>query len=147
MNSYLNFYLVPKKREGQTEEPEPLHVSSYNKASEIYHRIVTTLDPVWVGNGDEPVYTELKAFDAHNLVNEAKDDLQKGKKRLNDYVEAHRSLAHLTPEQLDSYVNEHITMSGFIKELEEEILILGHIADVISDLEYSDFEKVLINID
>lgn len=147
MSSYLNFYLVPKKKEGQKSNPKPLRVASFSRGSELYYRCSQTLNPAWAGNGDEPLYSEFTASDANNLANDAKDDLQKARKRLEDASNAYKSLTMLTSEQIDSYVQEYTSMSDYIKELEKEVAILEHIAGIVEDLEYSDFEKILINID
>lgn len=144
MSSYLNFYLVPKKREGVSEEPKPLLFNSYSRASDVYTAFYENLRPAYIGSGDTTNYTELTAKDVRRVIDEVRKDLNNAETNLKNRMEAYKALSD---KPTDEAVYDYTSTKEYIEELKENIYDLEGIHTWIEDLEYSDFEKVLINID
>lgn len=148
MSSYLNFYFLPKRKEGDSLEPKPLKLASYCRSSEVYQYFYEEINPAYIGNGDEPEYTEISREDVHRVVKRAKADLNRTKESLETKMDAYKKISSsLSKEATEEAVLEYTTITEFIKELEKTLQYLLCIEDWIADLKYSDFEKVLINID
>ena len=138
MSSYLTFYLVPKG-----EDKKPLTFISYSRSNDVYQSYYEELNPAYIGNGDEPNYTELTPEKALQVVNAAKDDLKKAEKALNNRISAYKELNDTSEEAIQDIASTR----EYIEELKEGLAELQCIYNWVSDIEYSDFEKVLINID
>ncbi len=148
MSSYLNFYLVPKKKEGQSEESEPIHLMSYSRNSDVYQNYYDYLNPAYYSGADDKVnYTELTPHDAQYVVDKAREDLLKSEKSFDDMVTAYKSLDNLPKDTLEDYILDYTSRKQYIDELKDGIRELEFIAGLVKDLEFSGFEKVLINID
>lgn len=145
MSSYLNFYLVPKKREGAKEDPKPLNFISYSRSTDIYRSYYEVLNPVFIGTEEEYEYTELTPLDAKRVIDDAKKDLQDTINRFESKKRAYKELSNTPiPEEA---IAEFMDTEEYIRELKENVQSLESIYEWVSDIEYSDFEKVLINID
>ena len=138
MSSYLTFYLVPKG-----EDKKPLTFISYSRNNDVYQSYYEELNPAYIGNGDEPNYTELTPEKALQVVNTAKDDLKKAEKALNNRILAYKELNDTSEEAIQDIASTR----EYIEELKEGLAELQCIYNWVSDIGYSDFEKVLINID
>ena len=138
MSSYLTFYLVPKG-----EDKKPLTFISYSRNNDVYQSYYEELNPAYIGNGDEPNYTELTPEKALQVVNAAKDNLKKAEKALNNRISAYKELNDTSEEAIQDIASTR----EYIEELKEGLAELQCIYNWVSDIEYSDFEKVLINID
>lgn len=147
MSSYLNFYLVPKKK-GDVE-PEPLLLMSYNRSSNIYSAYYENLNPAFIGTGDKTNYSELTKEGAHFVVEDIKNDLEKAKSGLKNRVEAYKTICLNSEDTIRDYIEDFTSTKEYIKELEDSVLELQFIANLVNDidLKYTDFEKVLINVD
>ena len=155
MSSYLTFYLVPKKKktkyvkedddwkEVEVELPqEPLTLFYYTRSSDVYQEYYETLHPAYCGS--EEKYTELTYNDSQLVVTEFKEDLDKAKKRLEiDYKMLKES--GYSSELWD----EIHSFEEYVEEKNITLQKLEHISDIVYDIceGYTDFEKVLINID
>lgn len=144
MSSYLNFYLIPKSKEAQGTKP--LCISSYSR-NDIYQAFYENVNPAFIGNGDESNYTELTEEQINYVVSSLKEDLEKYKKYSEAKIKALKELPKLEGEALEEYLQETTSSAEYIHELENTLKEVEFIAHIISELEYSDFEKVLINID
>jgi len=145
MSSYLNFYLVPKKKDWMSEEPKPLLFNSYSRGTEVYQSIYEELNPVWYGNGDTPAYTEITAGDIKKVVNATKEYLERIETKLEHKMECYKKLS---VEDIEDAVSDYTSSKEYIEEVKENIADLEGIYNWMLDLEYSDFEKkVLINYD
>jgi len=142
MSSYLTFYLVPKG-----EDKKPLALISYSRSSEIYQAYYENAHTAFYGNGDEPNYTELTKDLSHHVVSELKEDLDKYEKAHEAKIKALQALPKLEGEALEEYLQETSSGVEYINDLKDTLKFAGFIDDIVSDLEYSDFDKVLINID
>ena len=146
MSSYLNFYIVPRKREGAEEEPKPLCLMSYSRNSPVYQHYSEIINPVFIGNDDEYKYTELTLNDVDRVVNSVKEDLENVKKRFDLRVSAYKELG----KDVDNdAIDDFTSTKEYIQELEDEIKELQFIANIIHDIfsNYTDFEKVYVNVD
>ena len=145
MSSYMNFYLVPKKKDWMTEEPKPLLFNSYSRGNEVYQSIYEELNPVWYGNGDTPAYTEITADDIQKVIKATKEHLKKVETRLKNGMEGYKKLSG---QGIVEAVNDYVASKEYIEEIKQNIADLKGIYNWMFDLEYSDFEKkVLINYD
>lgn len=143
MSSYLTFYLLPKKRKDQKEDPKPMTFISYSRSSDIYQAFYEELNPVYVGIGDTPNYSDLTPEDVRRVIDSLESDLKKAETNLNLRVEAYKKMTSTPP---DEAIQDYVDTESYIAELRETINTLEDIHFWVSDLEYSDFEKVLINI-
>ena len=142
MSSYLTFYLVPKDK-----DKKPLALISYSRNSDVYQAYYENANPAFYGNGDEPNYTELTKDLSHYVVDELRKDLNNYEKSHEAKVKALQALPKLEGEALEEYLQETTSTLDYINDLKDTLKFAGFIDDIVSDLEYSDFEKVLINID
>ena len=142
MSSYLTFYLVPKG-----ENQKPLAFISYSRNSDIYQAYYEHANPAFYGNGEEPNYTELTEELSHHVVDELRESLDKYEKNHEAKIKALQALPKLEGEALEEYLQETSSGVEYINDLKDTLKFVGFIDDIISDLEYSDFEKILINID
>lgn len=138
MSSYLTFYLVPKG-----EDKKPLTFISYSRNNDVYQSYNKELSPAYIGNGDNPNYTELTPEKALQVVNAAKEDLKKAERALNSRISAYKELNNASEEAIQDITDTR----EYIEELKEGLDELQCIYNWVSDIKYSDFEKVLINID
>ena len=144
MSSYLTFYLVPKKDKGEAKEP--LALMSYSRNSDIYQAFYENINVAYIGNDDKSNYTELTKEMVDDIVYAVKKDYDEAQKSFNARMDAYRSVK-LEGEAFDEYVEDFQSTTVYLKELEETIIRIELIASIVNDLEYSDFEKILINID
>ena len=144
MSSYLTFYLIPKKDKGEAKEP--LALMSYSRNSDIYQAFHENINVAYIGNGDKPNYTELTKEMIDDIVNATKKDYDEAQKSFNARMDAYRSVK-LEGEAFNEYVEDFQSTTVYLKELEETIIRIELIASMVEDLEYSDFEKILINVD
>ena len=142
MSSYLTFYLVPKG-----ENQKPLAFISYSRSNEIYQAYYENAHPAYYGNGEEPNYTELTKDLSHYVVSELKEDLDKCEKNHEAKIKALQALPKLEGEALEEYLQETSSGVEYINDLKDTLRFAGFIDDIVNDLEFSDFEKVLINTD
>lgn len=142
MSSYLTFYLVPKG-----EDKKPLVLMAYSRNNDIYQAYYKNANPAYYGNGDEPNYTELTKDLSHHVVNELREELNQYEKSHETKIKALQALPKLEGEALEEYLQEAASGIDYINDLKDTLKFVEFIDDIVSDLEYSDFEKVLINID
>ena len=138
MSSYLIFYLVPKG-----EDKKPLTFISYSRNNDVYQSYNEELSPAYIGNGDKSNYTELTPEKALQVVNAAKEDLKKAENALNNRIAAYKELGNISDEAIQDIADTR----EYIEELKEGLAKLQCIYNWVLNIEYSDFEKVLINID
>lgn len=157
MSSYLTFYLVPKKTkkkydfdkdDGSTEKEielskgEPLVLTSYSRSSDVYQAYNDTLHPAYCGMEDK--YTELSYEDSQMVVREFEKELIKSKERLDiDYK-------MLKEGGYNSELWEEIhSWEEYVKEQTSTLEVLKFISSLVYEVyeEWTDFEKVLINVD
>ena len=141
MSCYLNIFLVPKTKEGQTEEPKPLCLMSYCGCSPVYQAFKDAIYPA-----KAPDYTELTSEKMADVLRDARKVVESSKKYFEDYVAAIKELPHLSDEQVAEFSSEYVSRKDFLKENTDTLCELEVLNFIFSDLKYSDFDKVLINI-
>lgn len=147
MSSYLNFYLVPRKKKGQRKKQKPLLFHSINRANPIYGKFYETLNPTFIGNDEEYHYSELSYDDVKNVISSLKEDISETEKRFKRRIEAIKELKNIKDNELDDYVTDYLDTKDYLDELNEALTEIEYIGIWVDDIEYSDFEKVLINVD
>ena len=144
MSSYLTFYLVPKKDKEETKEP--LVLMSYSRSSDIYQAFYKNVDIAYIGDDDKPNYTELTKDLVNKVVNTVKTDYDDTQKNFAARMDAYKSIK-LEGKAFEDYVEDFQSTTLYLEELKESVIQIEFINSIIEDLDYSDFEKVLINID
>lgn len=142
MSSYLNFYLVPKKN-----KEEKYHFLSYSRNNNIYRFFQEVLHPVFIGMEEPLQYQDLTVNDVKKVIEEVEKTIEEQESAQNALCEAFNTIENPGIEYQREYTNEYISNYEYISELEELVSELKGILSWMQDLEYSDFEKVLINID
>ena len=142
MSSYLHIYLVPKTEDAEVEA-KPLYLTSFCRGTDIYERVYEELHPVY-GGDEQPKYTELTADSALRLLRSAQDFLAITESHFQSRVRAYKAVAgDKIPEDV---IEDFVSTEEQIKDLKDEISVYQFIHDIVSDLHYSDFDKVLMNI-
>ena len=157
MSSYLTFYLVPKKTkkkydfnkdDGSTEievelsKGEPLCLMSYSRSSDIYQAYNEELNPAYCGM--EEKYTELTYEDTTRVCDAFEKEMNETKQRLDiDYK-------MLKEGGYNSDLWEEIqSFEKYLAEQKASLEELKFISSLVYEVTegYTDFEKVLINVD
>lgn len=145
MSSYLNIYLVPRKE--HMPEQKPLLLMQWSRSSGVYQAVNESIHPLFIGNGDTPNYTDLTKEDMDYVIHKVEEDIQEWKKRMVSRVDALNKLTRISQETIDSYIQDTMDDNEYISELQDTLNELIALRSIISDLKYSDFEKVVCNID
>lgn len=156
MSSYLTFYLVPKKTrkqydfdkdDGHTEKEIelskglPLALMSYSRGDEVYQAYSETLNPAYCGMEDK--YTELTVEGAQSVIDDYCKEIEDSEERLRVNYKM------LKEGGYSSELWEEIhSAEKYLKEQKETLEELINIKNLVYEAtNYSDFEKVLINVD
>lgn len=145
MSSYLNIYLVPRKE--HMPEQKPLFLMQWSRSSEVYQAIRDAANPMFIGTGDKTNYSDLTKDDLDEAIESIQHNISSCKKRIQARVEALNKINNPPKETLDEFIQENIDTSDYITELEETRSDLYALRNIIADIQYSDFEKVVCNID
>ena len=143
MSSYLNIYLVPKKKNDE-DIPEPLLFMSYSRNSGVYQACWENI--TYIGNGDEYQYTELTSKLMSSIIEGEKKDLDIANRRYTDRVAIAKEVSP-TKEFLEELMEDSLATKEYIEELRDTIKELESIASWVNNIKYSEFEKVLANVD
>ena len=145
MSSYLNIYLVPRKE--HMPEQKPLFLMQWSRSSEIYQAIRDAANPTFISTGDKTNYSDLTKDDLDEAIENIQHSIKGCRKRIQARVEALNKINNPPKETLDEFIQENIDTSDYITELEETKSDLYALRNIIADIQYSDFEKVVCNID
>lgn len=143
MSSYLNIYLVPKKKNDE-DIPEPLLFMSYSRNSGVYQACWESI--AYIGNGDSYQYTELTSELISSILEKEKENLDKFNRRYTDKITIAKEVSP-TKEFLEDLIEDSLATKEYIEELENTIKELENIASWVNNIQYSEFEKVLANVD
>lgn len=159
MSSYLNFYLVPKQtikkyvfnnetatseeQEVKLSEGKPILLMSYSRSTNIYEAFDEALNPVFDG-GEEDQYTELDNDKMQEVINEWKSDIAKTEQRLATSYKMLKEGGYSSELWEDIHSGE-----SYLNEQKETLNILIVFREMFYETfeGYTEFEKVLINID
>lgn len=136
MSSYLTFYIVPKE-----EGSKPISLLSYTRSSDVYQYYKDNAHPVFIGNDDEPQYSEVTLEKMDWVLDDLKRDIDKASTRMSEY-EKHAA-------GNTDIIEEIISQKEYISDLQYALTKLEFIKDIVQEATYSwtDFNKVLCNID
>ena len=143
MSSYLNVYLVPKKE--KSEKQEPLLFASYSRNTDVYQYFNDAISPVYIGT-DDVHYTELTNNKLQAVKEEIKSDIEEYERRYNHKLEV---IKYAIKAPSEDYIQELTEEKEYIHELKTTYNTIDTLVDLLTDINegYTDFEKVLINID
>lgn len=145
MSSYLNIYLLPREKEVQN--PKPLFLMQWSRSSGVYQAIKESINPSFIGSGETTNYSDLTKEGLDTAISSVEEDIKDWKKRIQSRVDALNKLDKVPQETIDQYIQDTMDDNEYILELQDTLSELYALRNIVVDIEYSDFEKVLCNID
>lgn len=140
MSSYLNIYLVPKRKDRDKEEKQHLLFASYSRSTDIYEVFNEYVNPIFIGNA-EGNYTSLIKDDVDLMIDGILTDIRNSQERL-DVYEQYAS-------KNEEYIQEILDLREIIRDYKSThdflLFLKGLVEDTIDG--YNDFEEVCCNID
>ena len=136
MSSYLTFYIVPKE-----EGSQPIPLISYTRSSDVYQYYKDNAYPAFIGNGDEPEYSEVTLEKMDWVLEDLRRDINKATSRMSEY-EKHAA------GNMD-IIEEIISQKEYVSDLQYALNKLEFIRDIVEESTHSwtEFDKVLCNVD
>lgn len=133
MSSYLNIYLVPKRKE-EKEEKKYLLLMSYSRNSDIYQFFQENINPRYTG------YTSLSPDNMQLIIDDLENEIESSKERL----ELYDKYARDNPD----YIQEILSTREILNDYRSTLDTVNAIKDIVENIEdgYSDFEEVCCNI-
>lgn len=157
MSSYLNIYLAPKKtkieyegsnkKEVKISEGIPLRLQSWSRSTDVYQYFYELLSPAFIGTEGEPKYSKVSKDDLMYITDSIEKEIENTKNLLEKKKEAFKQMLHPTLEIYEGFEDFYIETNKHIEELQETLSFFDWLHSIAVDLEYSDFEEILINID
>lgn len=144
MSSYINFYLIPKKDKINNIEIKPLRLMSYSRGSDVYCSFKDNLTIPYAGNEDK--YTDLTEEMVSDACSYLLDDIKKAENRYNNVCKATGELTNLNREVYNSFIEDATDTLDYIKDLKIALNEVDCILNIVRELKYSHFEKMVINI-
>ena len=90
---------------------------------------------------EEPQYSELTIEDMNKVIRCYQEDIEKSERIYNSKLEV------ISNVKTEDYIQDLIEDKELLKEMEETLVTLNYLRSLVEEIEYSDFEKILINID
>lgn len=139
MSSYLNIYLVPKRKDKEKDEKQYLLLTSYSRSSDVYEAFYENINPAFAGN--EEKYTTLSKENVQSALNDVSKSINLTKEKLKLY----EKYASDHPDYIQSIIDER----EVLKDYEQTYGDVAFISDIVSDTieGYNSFEEVCCNID
>lgn len=128
-------------------EQKPLFLMQWSRSSEVYQAIRDAANPTFISTGDKTNYSDLTKDDLDEAIESIQHSISSCRKRIQARIEALNKINNPPKETLDEFIQENIDTSDYITELEETKSDLYALRNIIADIQYSDFEKVVCNID
>lgn len=139
MSSYLSIYIVPK-RKSDKEKKKYIILAAYSRSTDIYQYFSENINPTYIGNGKEPLYTTITKGDINSVLADFDKDITSSKSRLTEYEKYVSS----NPD----YIQEIISLKEYISDLQYWRDKTSFIEDIIDSMNiYSVIEEVCCNID
>lgn len=137
MSSYLNIYLVPKKK--YVENNQTLLIASYSRNTGIYQAFYENISPIH-SHSDEG-YATLFKDKIQDVLNDLTKDIESTNRRLGLY----KQYAKDNPD----YIQEIIGLEEILGEYKETYNLVSFYYDMCQDMEddYTDFESMCCDID
>lgn len=139
MSSYLNIYLVPKRKDKEKEKKQYLLLTSYSRSSDVYEAFYENINPIFVGN--EEKYTTLIKEDVQNILNDVSKSINLTKEKLKLY----EKYASNNPDYIQSIIDEREVLKDYEHTYGDVAFIMDIVSDTLDD--YNSFEEVCCNID
>lgn len=139
MSSYLTIYIVPKRKSNK-EKKRYIPLAAYSRSTDIYQYFNESVNPVYIGNGEEIPYTTLTKENVASVLSDFAEDIQKAQARLVEY----EKYASNNPD----YISEIIELKEYIQDLQYWKDKASFIQDILCDMSiYTEIEEVSCNID
>ena len=153
MSSYLTFYLVPKKvreryvggkpEEEKLTEGKPLTLLSYSRNHPIYRAFDESSNVVYAFDKEgKEKYTEITSDMFDDAIGTVDEEIKTTEQRLEvDYKV-------MKANYCDEIYEDVLSFEKYLAELKENKGMLENLKDFLLDsVKYSDFEKILANVD
>lgn len=150
MSQELSIYLKPKKREGETEEPKLLFLTSYTRSSNVYEAITDAVNVGYCTDDDEKNKTEITPADMDYALNKQKEAAENVAQMLSTRKEVLIGVSNT--EVADDIISDIDRLIDYQKEINDGIKEVEHLSYLINTIytereySWSDFEKVLADI-
>ncbi len=147
MSQYLNIYIVPRKKEGETEEKKPMYLTAFSYSTDVYDELTTV--KLFKYCNSENDYTDLEAKDIREAIASVDEQIENTK----NAIEVERkNLRHLqNNDVIEGLLCQIEAQEAHIKEdfnpTKKQLEHLLWLAEEIEG-EYSgsEFEKLVANI-
>lgn len=88
MSSYLNIYLKPTVKEGESPK-EPMYLMSFSRCNEIYSVMIDELNITFIGNDkNETNYTDITNEDINGVISSIKESIKTAKRNHEHYLKS-----------------------------------------------------------
>lgn len=137
MSSYLNIYLVPKRKD-KKEKKQYLLLSSYSRSSDIYEAFYENINPAFSGNEDK--YTTLTKVNIQRIL----DDLNESIKAVKERLDLYDNYAKDNPD----YIQDIIGTREILQDYQSTYNMVEALKDILDNTVdgYNDFEEMCCNI-
>lgn len=139
MSSYLNIYLVPKRKNKDKGEKQYLLFTSYSRSTDIYEVFNEYVNPIFIGNVENH-YTTLNKDDVALMIDGVLTDMRTSQERLEVYEQ-------YAPKN-EEYIQEILTLREVIRDYKSThdfLIFLKNLVENTID-GYNDFEEICCNI-
>lgn len=119
----------------------------WSRSSGVYQAIKESINPSFIGSGETTNYSDLTKEGLDTAISSVEEDIKDWKKRIQSRVDALNKLDKVPQETIDQYIQDTMDDNEYILELQDTLSELYALRNIVVDIEYSDFEKVLCNID
>lgn len=140
MSSYLNIFLVPKRKDEETEKKRHLLLLSYSRSSCVYQLFCDAIHPVFVGS-DERQYTIL---DKDN-IQQVKAEVDRTISSITKRVGLYEKYAADNPD----YIERILSLREELEEYKEAEKTISFLCEIVCEATegYCSFEEVCCYID
>lgn len=139
MSSYLNIYLVPKRKDKEKEKKQYLLLTSYSRSNDVYEAFYENINPVFVDN--EEKYTTLTKENMQDVLNDVSKSINLTKEKIKLY----EKYASDHPDYIQSIIDEREVLKDYEQTYGDAAFISDIVSNTIDD--YNGFEEVCCNID
>lgn len=137
MSSYLNIFLVPKRKD-KKEKKRYLLLSSYSRSSDVYEVFCETINHVRSENEDR--YTVLTKVNMLEIL----DDLNESIKSVKERLDLYDKYARDNPD----YIQEIISTREVLQDYQSTCNTVEALKNILDDTVdgHNDFEEMCCNI-
>lgn len=147
MSNHLNFYLIPKNKERLTLDSKSLLFTSYTKATDTYQIINKYFNIENIEKDKGIQYIELTSNIIDTIEKSIKTSIDTVTKSLELKINAYKEFADLSKEDLLSFMEDYLSTEKSIETLRIDLKVVQFLSDIVENLKYSDFEKILITVE